>query len=159
MTSAWIGVALAASVVVTSACSAGSAGDGGPDGAGRVAAVAQVMAGGGPSPSAATGRLVAGLPPVIPIPPGATITASARQPQGGLVAVSVTGTSRSTTTDLLAFFHTRLAAASFTATDDSLLPAGASGAAFGRGGNELLVVAVVDRGTTRSWSVGGTLTP
>jgi hypothetical protein len=111
------------------------------------------------TPSAAAGRLVAGFPKVVPVPPKARITASAlaEQAEPELVGVSVTGTSRSTTKQLLAFFHDRLGAAGFTATDDSLLPPGTSGAAFGRGGRELLLVAVADRGTERSWSVGGTV--
>jgi hypothetical protein len=112
------------------------------------------------TPSAAAGRLVDGFPAAVPIPPNARITGSATQPRPDrpdLLGVSVTGTSRRTSADLLAFFHDRFAAARFTATDDSLLPPGALGAAFGRDRGELLLVAVVDRGTDRSWSIGGTV--
>jgi hypothetical protein len=108
-------------------------------------------------PSALAGGLVAGLPGVVPVPPTAHVTASALQPRGSLLGVSVTGTSAQDVADLLAFFRRRLTAAGFTATDDHLLPKGAAGAAFGRGDREVLIVAVVDRGGERSWSVGGTV--
>jgi hypothetical protein len=112
------------------------------------------------APSALAGGLVAGIPPVLPVPPGAHVTASAMQRRGDLLGVSVTGTSGQPVPALLAFFRARLRTAGFTATDDSLLPKGASGAAYARsGGSELLLVAVVDRGTDRSWSVGGTVRP
>jgi hypothetical protein len=112
-------------------------------------------------PSAAAGRLVDGFPAVVvPIPPDARITGSAVQPRPDrpdLLGVSATGTSRLSPRNLLGFFHVRLRRAGFTATDDSLLPPGASGAAFGRAPGELLLVAVVDRGPDRSWSIGGTV--
>lgn len=119
-----------------------------------------------PSVAAAAASLVAEMPAVVPVPPGSHVTASAVQtrpdqpgPAGGpeLLGVSITGTSRRSTAELLTFFHARLGRAGFTATDDSLLPAGASGAAFGRGEHELLLVAVVDRTAERSWSIGGTV--
>jgi hypothetical protein len=123
------------------------------------AAVLQVP----PSPAAAeasarSGPLVEGFPDVVPVPPGGRVTGSAVQPRGDLLAVSVAGSSPLTVPTLLAWFRSRLRAEGFTATDDSLLPAGAAGAAYGRpGGVELLLVAVVDRGASRSWSVGGTV--
>ena len=111
-------------------------------------------------PSARAGGLVDGFPGVVPVPVGAHVTASAVQARGDLLAVSVTGTSPLPVPALLAWFRARLTGEGFTATDDSLLPRGASGAAYGRpGGRDLLLVAVVDRGTERSWSVGGTVTP
>ena len=111
-------------------------------------------------PSARAGGLVDDFPTVVPVPTGAHVTASAVQARGSLLAVSVTGTSPSSVPVLLAWFRTRLRAEGFTATDDGLLPRGAFGAAYGRpGGVELLLVAVVDRGAERSWSVGGTVTP
>jgi hypothetical protein len=123
--------------------------------------VTQALASPSPSgpPSAAAGRLVDGFPDVIPIPPDATITGSAVQerPEQGLLGVSATGTSRLPVKALLGFFHVRLRRAGFSETDDSLLPPGASGAAFGRASGELLLVAVVDRGPDRSWSIGGTV--
>jgi hypothetical protein len=111
------------------------------------------------TPSALAGGLVAGFPRVVPIPPKARITASAvqEQPEADLLGVSVSGTSGSSAEQLLAYFHGRLRTAGFTATDDGLLPEGTTGAAFGRGGRELLLVAIVDRGAERSWSVGGTI--
>jgi hypothetical protein len=122
--------------------------------------VTQVLAtpAGGRPPTAVAGRLVTGFPTVVPVPSGAHVTASAVEPHGDLLAVSVTGTSRQPVAALLAFIRSRLLHAGFTATDDSLLPAGASGAAFGRhGGAEMLIVAIVDRGTERSFSIGGTV--
>jgi hypothetical protein len=111
-------------------------------------------------PSARAGGLVDGFPAVVPVPTGAHVTASAVQARGDLLAVSVTGTSALSVPALLAWFRGRLRAEGFTATDDTLLPRGASGAAYGRpGGVELLLVAVVDRGGERSWSVGGTVAP
>jgi hypothetical protein len=111
-----------------------------------------------PGPSARAGGLVDGLPDVVPVPPGGHITGSALQARGDLLEVSVTGTSTLAVPALLAWFRGRLRAEGFTATDDSLLPKGASGAVYGRpGGVELLLVAVVDRGPARSWSVGGTV--
>lgn len=130
-----------------------------------VGQVTQVLATPTPShprtPSALAGGLVAGFPHAVPIPPKARITASAvqTQPEKDLLGVSVSGTSRSSAEQLLAFFHDRLRHAGFTATNDELLPEGTTGAAFGRGGRELLLVAIVDRGTERSWSVGGTVAP
>jgi hypothetical protein len=112
-----------------------------------------------PAPAVA-GRIVAGFPTVVPVPTDAHVTASAVQPHDELLAVSVTGTSRTSTSALLTFFRTRLTKAGFTATDDKLLPAGASGAAYERsGGAEMVIVAVVDRGAERSFSVGGTVSP
>jgi hypothetical protein len=143
----------------------GLAGCGAPD----VGQVTQVLAPPTPTPipsqirtpTALAGALVAGFPRAVPIPPKARITASAvqAQPEQDLLGVSVSGTSGSSTKQLLAFFHDRLRRAGFTATDDELLPDGTSGAAFGRGSRELLLVAIVDRGTERSWSVGGTVAP
>ncbi|HEY6794483.1 MAG TPA: hypothetical protein VI248_07355 [Kineosporiaceae bacterium] len=101
--------------------------------------------------------LAQGFPDVVPVPPGARVTDSAMQVRGDVLGVSVAGTSPMPVAGLLAWFRARLRAEGFTATDP-LLPPGASGAAFGRpGGVELLLVAVVDRGTLRSWSVGGTI--
>jgi hypothetical protein len=122
--------------------------------------VAQLLAtpSGGQRPTAVAGRLVTGFPTVVPVPAGAHVTASAMEPHGDLLAVSVTGTSRQPLAALLAYIRDRLTRAGFTATDGSLLPAGASGAAFGRhAGTEMLIVAVVDRGTERSFSIGGTV--
>jgi len=113
-----------------------------------------------PDPSARAGGLVDGFPAEVPVPVGAHVTASALQARGDLLAVSVTGTSTLAVPALLGWFRARLHAEGFTATDDSLLPRGAAGAAYGRpGGRELLLVAVVDRGAERSWSVGGTVAP
>jgi hypothetical protein len=113
-----------------------------------------------PDPSALAGGLVDGFPDVVPVPAGGHITASAMQARGDLLGVSVTGTSPLTVPALLTWFRGRLGAEGFTATDDSLLPRGATGAAFGRpGGVELLLVAIVDRGGERSWSIGGTVAP
>jgi hypothetical protein len=110
-----------------------------------------------PTRTAAAGRLVAGFPTSIPVPDGVHVTASAVQGQGALLAASVTGTSSLSVTSLLAFYRARLTDAGFTSTGDSL-PAGASGTAYERaGGTEMLVVAVVDRGAERSFSVGGTV--
>jgi len=126
------------------------------------AALAVSRSGGVPAATSAAGRLVPGLPPVVPVPPGGRVTMSAIEPRDGgdLVGVSITGTSSLATRDLLAFFGSRLRSAGFTTSGDGLLPAGAAGAAYGRG-REFLLVAVVDRGASggRSWSIGGDVTP
>ena len=121
--------------------------------------VVQVMADvAAPDPAARAGGLVEGFPDVVPVPGGGHVTASAMQARGDLLGVSVTGTSPLPVAALLTWFRARLRAEGFTAADGSLLPAGAAGAAYGRpGGVELLLVAVVDRGGQRSWSVGGTV--
>ena len=59
---------------------------------------------------------------------------------------------------MLDFYAKTLRRAGFSQTKGSVLPPGAVGLAFSRdGGQELLVVAVVDRGGLRSFSVGGTV--
>jgi hypothetical protein len=86
------------------------------------------------------------------------ITSSALAPQGELTGVSVTGTSELSVAGLLIFFRGRLTGAGFTATDDSLLPRGATGAAYARAdGTQMIIVAIVDRGPQRSFSLGGTV--
>jgi len=155
--------ALALSALV---CAPSLGGCGAAAGARQVARVAAAAPpsglpdGASPGLSARVDGLVDGMPAVVPVPVGAHVTTSAVQARGALLAVSVTGTSTLAVPALLAGFRDRLLAEGFTATDDSLLPRGAAGAAYGRpGGRELLLVAVVDRGGTRSWSVGGTVAP
>ncbi len=112
----------------------------------------------GRSPAAAAG-LVPGFPTdVLPAPPSATVTASAIEPDGELLRVSLTGTSPAPVAAILDFYRATLVRQGFTASDDGVLPPGATGMAYSRGdASELLVVAVVDRGTSRSFSVGGTV--
>jgi len=143
---------------LTAAAVTGTAGACAAPSAGQVTQALASPSTSGP-PSAAAGRLVEGFPAVVPIPPDARITGSAVQdrPERGLLGVSATGTSRLPIKELLGFFHVRLRRSGFSETDDSLLPPGASGAAFGRAAGELLLVAVVDRGNDRSWSIGGTV--
>ena len=105
---------------------------------------------------AAVGRRVDGIPHFLAVPPGATVTGSAVQPDHGRLQVSITGTTSAPVSDVLGFYRRTLTAAGFTATDDGLLPPGSTGAAYGHAG-QLLVVAVVDHGPVRAFSVGGTV--
>jgi hypothetical protein len=102
---------------------------------------------------------VAGFPTrMVPVPPGATVTASAVEPAAGVLKVSLTGTSPASVQQILDFYHSTLLGEGFTATSGNVLPAGASGAAYSRGGDtELLIVAVADDGVRRSFSIGGTV--
>jgi hypothetical protein len=108
---------------------------------------------------ATAGSMVSDFPSrLVPLPPATTVTASAVQRHGDLLDVSVSATTTVSTTDLLAFYTKALGRAGFSATKGSVLPAGATGLAFGRGdGRELLVLAVVDRRSSRSFSIGGTV--
>lgn len=128
------------------------------------AAQAQLVAGAQtrsdpPPTQAATGSLVSGFPArLLPLPPGARVTASAVQHHEGLLDVSMSATSPVSAKKVLEFYAATLTGAGFTRTDGSILPPGAVGLAFSRdGGRELVVVAVVDRGALSSFSVGGTV--
>jgi hypothetical protein len=101
---------------------------------------------------------VAGIPSFVAVPPGATVTGSAVGHKGRLLEVSITASTRARVVDVLAFYRRTLTTAGFSATDDAVLPPGSAGTAYGRSGTgELLVVAVVDHGTSRSFSIGGTV--
>jgi hypothetical protein len=112
-----------------------------------------------PPTEAATGRLVRDFPSqLLPLPPRATVTASAVQRHEGLMDVSVSATTPAPTKEVLGFYSAALARAGFSQTKGSMLPLGTLGLAFSRnGGQELVVVAVADRGTDRSFSLGGTV--
>jgi len=124
-----------------------------------VAAGTAVTAGTGATAGAAVaavGRRVDGIPRFLAVPVGATVTGSAVQPFHGRLQVSITGTTPAPVSDVLGFYRRTLTAAGFTATDDGLLPPGSTGTAYGHAG-QLLVVAVVDHGSVRSFSIGGTV--
>jgi hypothetical protein len=125
--------------------------------AGRVTAQTAAVAGSA-DVSAAAGVRVDGIPAFLAVPPGASVTGSAVGHKGTLLQVSITGSTGAKVADVLAFYRKTLTTAGFTATDDGVLPSGSSGTAYGRGDTgELLVVAVVDNGSARSFSVGGTV--
>lgn len=113
-----------------------------------------------PPTEAATGSLVRGFPSqLLPLPPGVTVTASAVQRHEELMDVSVSATTPAPAKEVLSFYSATLTKAGFSQTKGSVLPVGAAGLAFSRdGGKELVVVAVADRGSDRSFSVGGTVT-
>lgn len=112
-----------------------------------------------PPTQVAAGAVVSGFPSrLVPLPPGTTVRTSAVQRHGDLVDVSVSAVTAASAQDLLAFYGKALTAAGFSQTRGSMLPAGATGLAFARdGGRELLVLAVVDRRWSRSFSLGGTV--
>jgi hypothetical protein len=92
------------------------------------------------------------------LPAGATVTTSGVHQHEDLMDVSLSATTTTTTTKVLDFYAKALGRAGFSRTRASMLPPGTAGLAFSRdGGQELLVVAVVDRRTARSFSVGGTV--
>ena len=109
--------------------------------------------------ASAGAAIVADFPSrLIPAPPGASVTASAVQRHGGTQEISLSATTRAPVAAVLDFYRMTLAQAGFSVTRDSMLPLGATGLAFSRdGGQDLLVVAVVDQGATRSFSIGGTV--
>jgi len=116
------------------------------------------------SASALAGGLLPGVPGVVPVPPAARVTGSAVQARGGLLAVSVSGTSTLAVRPLLDWFTARLRSEGFTAAPGGSPPAPGAGTGIGTtfsrpGGREILLVAVADRGGERSWSVGGTVAP
>jgi hypothetical protein len=72
--------------------------------------------------------------------------------------VSLSATTTQAAPQVLDFYSATLRKAGFSQTKGSMLPPGAVGLAFSRGGGqELLVVAVADHGALRSFSVGGTV--
>lgn len=107
------------------------------------------------------GRLVEGFPALVPVPRRAVVTSSAVQPGAdGTLTISVTGRSTASTRALVRFYRKALNRAGFRYARGHVLARGTAGTAFSRsGGAELLTVAVVDDGATRSFSVGGTVTP
>ena len=164
---AMIALTVATGVLATTACgSAPSAPAAGvaagptgavPSAAGQVTAQTAAVVGSG-DVSAAAGVRVDGIPAFLAVPPGASVTGSAVGHKGTLLQVSITGSTGAKVADVLAFYRKTLTKAGFTATDDGVLPTGSSGTAYGRGDTgELLVVAVVDNGSARSFSVGGTV--
>lgn len=112
-----------------------------------------------PATTSAVGHLVGNFPvSVIPVPPGATVTGSAASAEPAGLMVSLTGTSPAPVAALLRFYRGTLTAAGFTASTGAVLPKGAQGAVYSRsGGDEMLLLAIVDRGPLRSFSIGGTL--
>ena len=132
------------------------------------AAAAQLVGAGARTPSpppgaaatqAATGVIVPAFPSaLLPLPPGATVTASAVQRHDAVLDVSLSATTTQAAPQVLDFYSATLRKAGFSQTKGSMLPPGAVGLAFSRGGGqELLVVAVADHGALRSFSVGGTV--
>jgi hypothetical protein len=131
------------------------------------AAAAQLVGGaattsappGAAATEAATGAIVHAFPTtLLPLPPGAKVTASAVQRHDAVLDVSLSGTTPAAAAAVLDFYARTLGKAGFSQTKGSVLPPGAVGLAFSRGdGRELLVVAVADRGGLRSFSVGGTV--
>ena len=112
-----------------------------------------------PPVAATAGALVPGFPSsLLPLPPGAAVTASGVQRREDLLEISMSATTTAGVKQVLDFYAKALGRAGFSRTGGNMLPPGAVGLAFTRdGGRELLVVAVVDRGAQRSFSVGGTL--
>ncbi|WP_158220931.1 hypothetical protein [Kineosporia sp. R_H_3] len=126
-------------------------------------AVEPTPAGGAPdavAPSGsgtATAGLMAGFPTdVIPVLPGATVTASAVRTSGDRLEVSLSGTSKRSADTILAFYDKAFRKQGFESTDGRTLAPGTGGRIYARG-DEVLLVAVEGAGARRSFSVGGTV--
>ncbi len=105
----------------------------------------------------ATAGLVTGFPTdVVPVPPGARVTASAVRAAGTLLEVSLSGTSSAPSEEVLAFYDKAFRARGLTPSTRGTLAPGADGRVYVRG-EEVLVVAVDDADGARSFSVGGTV--
>ena len=119
--------------------------------------------GGGNSGSRnAVGRLVRDFPTeVIPVMPGATVTGSAVSDSGGLRQVSLSGTTTQSLAAVVAYYRHRLGLAGFAVEGKAApitLRTRRADIALGRSdGSEVLIIAVVDAGALRSFSVGGTM--
>jgi hypothetical protein len=105
----------------------------------------------------ATAGLVTDFPAdVIPLLPGATVTASAVRTSGERLDVSLSGTSTKSADAILAFYDKTFRKQGFESTDGRTLAPGTGGRIYARG-DEVLVVAVEGAGAKRSFSVGGTV--
>jgi hypothetical protein len=105
----------------------------------------------------ATAGLMTGFPTdVIPLLPGATVTASAVRTSGDRLEVSLSGTSTRSADAILAFYDKTFRKQGFESTDGRTLAPGTGGRIYARG-DEVLLVAVEGAGARRSFSVGGTV--
>ncbi len=113
-----------------------------------------------PDPGATSSLgLVAGFPTdVVPVLPGATVTASAVRAAGDRVDVSLSGTTTKSSKQVLDFYDRAFDAAGFERTEGRSLAPGTGGRVYARG-DDVLVVAVAATGDTRTFSVGGTVGP
>lgn len=111
-----------------------------------------------PDPHSEAGGLVAGFPSdLIPVPADAIILVTSAAPVGDadVQEVSLNLHTRMTTTQVVELYRNALVTAGFTEVDatDSALDADAS---FSRaGGDELVVLGVLDDGTSRTVTIGG----
>ncbi len=107
------------------------------------------------------GALAAGFPAdLVVVPPGAEVLVSAAEPVpgGDLLRVSLNLRSAQDTAGLVEALRAPLLAAGFAETAATPEPGLAARTAFSRGdGAELLVLGVLDTGTTRTLTVGGTV--
>jgi len=125
---------------------------------GATAAPAGATASPDPGATSSLG-LVAGFPTdVVPVLPGATVTASAVRAVGDRVDVSLSGTTAKTSKQVLDFYDRAFDAAGFERTEGRSLAPGTGGRVYARG-DDVLVVAVAATGDTRTFSVGGTVSP
>jgi hypothetical protein len=95
---------------------------------------------------------------LVPRPPESTITSSAVDPQEGVgTTISLTGESPDRVSALLSFYRIHLTKMGFSEVPGGM-PEGMAGAMFTRSkGSELLTLAIMDRSSSRSFSIGGTV--
>ncbi len=112
----------------------------------------------GATPSGtATVGLVAGFPTdLVPIPPKATVTASAVRNAGDRLELSLSATTKAPAKDILVWYDKRFRAQGFTPADGKTIAPGTGGRIYARG-DEVILLAVNDAGGLRSFSVGGTV--
>lgn len=131
----------------------------------NIAATGQPPAATAPEATNATstvGSLVPGFPAqVIPVMPKASVTASAVTARQGTLDVSLSGRTSAPLRAVMRYYRQALTKAGFS-TDPTIHPPGPKATqaslTLGRSdGSEVLIIAVLDNGTTRSFSVGGTL--
>ena len=113
-------------------------------------------------PNSAVGTLATGFPAdLLPVPPGAEVLVSSREPIAGSSAFQVSLNLRTTLSAdaVIQFFRAPLTTAGFVeVTPSSSAAALAAQSTFTRsGGDELLVIGVLDRDNVRTVTIGGRL--
>ena len=115
--------------------------------------------GAGGASGTATAGLIAGFPKdVVPVVPGATVTASAARRSGDRLEVSLSGTTaKYSARQVLGFYDRAFKAKGFTTADGGATIAPGTGGRIYARGDEVIVVAVARADGVLSFSVGGTV--
>lgn len=111
-----------------------------------------------PDPHSEAGGLVAGFPStLIPLPPDAVILVTSAAPVGNadVQEVSLNLHTTMTTTQVVQLYRTALTTAGFTEVDSTNSSLDADASFTRAGGDELVVLGVLDDGTSRTVTIGG----